>query len=267
MKWNSYQWFFIFWMVLHYAFMIVLTIYSVHNVELSIPSVNGNNATTLSEHFVYGFRWVSFVAGAFYGFIAVCLLSAKFRKKNKRSYFVHNLEYIIPMLMLSGTMIVDVLWSITEEHDNIPLILALICGWWLNVFFLSPIKHFSFFTELIKRVIIGDLFRFGLVILFVLFSFTAGMYIVFRGTGEEDFTSYGSTLMAMFKLGIGIDDIGVLYSARIPWVAITIFIVYTVFTYLLMLNALIAMMSQTCSLVLEDPQWRIQQRTIYFSLN
>lgn len=264
MKWNSYQWIFILWMVVHYAFMIVLTIYSVYNVELSIPNVNGSNATTLSKHFVYGFRWVSFVAGALYGFIAVCLLSAKFRKKNKLSYFVHNLEYIIPMLILSVTMIVDVLWSITEEHDNIPLIFALICGWWLNVFFLSPIKHFSFFTELIKRVIIGDLFRFGLVILFVLFSFTAGMYIVFRGTGEEDFTSYGRTMMSMFKLGIGVDDIGVLYSARIPWVAVTIFIVYTVFTYLLMLNALIAMMSQTCSLVLEErfPQWRIQQLSV-----
>lgn len=71
-------------------------------------------------------------------------------------------------------------------------------------------------------------------------------------------------MMSMFKLGIGVDDIGVLYSARIPWVAITIFIVYTVFTYILMLNALIAMMSQTCSLVLEErfPQWRIQQLSV-----
>ncbi|XP_052673739.1 uncharacterized protein LOC128155893 [Crassostrea angulata] len=95
-------------------------------------------------------------------------------------------------------------------------------------------------------------------------SVSAGMYIVFRGTGEDDFTSYRSTMMAMFKLGIGINDISVLNSARIPWVAVTIFIVFTVFTYLLMLNALIAMMSQTCSLVLEErfPQWRIQQLSI-----
>lgn len=93
------------------------------------------------------------------------------------------------MLILSVTMILDVVWSLIEEHDNIPLIVALICGWWLNIFFLYPIKHFSFFTELIKQVIIGDLIRFGLVILFGLFSFSAGMYIVFRGTGEDDFSS------------------------------------------------------------------------------
>lgn len=106
--------------------------------------------------------------------------------------------------------------------------------------------------------------RFGLVILFGLFSFTAGMYIVFRGTDIEEFSSYESTMMAMLKLGIGIDDIGVLYSARIPWAAITIFIVFTTFTYILMLNALIAMMSQTCSNVSEDrfPLWRIQQLSV-----
>lgn len=264
MKWSTYQWFFISWMILHYAFMTLLTIYSVHNVELGIPSAHGNNATTLSKDFVYGFRWVSLGAGVFYGSIASCLLIAKFRKTNMMDYFTHNLEYIIPMMILAITMIIDVMWSIVEDHDNIPIIIALISGWWLNVFFLSPFQEFSFFTELIKRVITGDLMRFGLVILFGLFSFTAGMYIVFRGTDIEDFSSYESTMMAMLKLGIGIDDIGVLYSARIPWAAITIFIVFTTFTYILMLNALIAMMSQTCSNVSEDrfPLWRIQQLSV-----
>lgn len=244
--------------------MIFLTMYSVLNVELGIPSMHGSNATTFSVNFVYGFRWVSLVAGILYAFIVGCLVLAKFRKKYISTYFFHNMEYIFPMLILSVTIIIDVLWSFIEVHDNIPLIIALICGWWLNVFFLSPYKKFSFFTELIKQVIIGDLFRFGLVILFELLSFTAGMYIVFRGTDEEDFSSYGSTMMVMFKLGIGIDDISVLYSARIPWAAVTIFILFTTLTYILMLNALIAMMSQTCSSVSEErfPQWRIQQLSI-----
>lgn len=263
-KWSTYQRFFFSWMILHYAFMALLTIFSVYNVELGFPSAHGNNATTLSKEFVYGFRWVSLGAGVFYGFIAICLLIAKFRKTNIKDYIKHNLEYIIPMMILSITLIIDVLWSIVEDHDSIPIIIALISGWWLNIFFLSPFQEFSFFTELIKRVITGDLIRFGLVILFGLFSFTAGMYIVFRGTDKEDFLSYGRTMMAMLKLGIGIDDIGVLYSARNPGAAITIFIVFTTFTYILMLNALIAMMSQTCSSVSEDrfPLWRIQQLSV-----
>lgn len=252
MKWSTYQWFFISWMILHYVFMTLLTKYSVYNVELGKPSVHGNNATTLSMDFVYGFRWVSLGAGVFYGSIASCLLIAKFCKRNMTDYFSHNLEYIIPMIILAITMIIDVMWSIVKDHDNIPIIIALISGWWLNIFFLSPFREFSFFTELIKRVITADLMRFGLVILFGLFLFTAGMYIVFRGTDIEEFSSYEKTMMAMLKLGIGIDDIGVLYSARIPWAAITIFIIFTTFTYILMLNALIAMMSQTCSNVSED---------------
>lgn len=264
MKWSTYQWFFISWMILNYVFMTLLTKYSVYNVELGKPSVHGNNATTLSMDFVYGFRWVSLGAGVFYGSIASCLLIAKFCKRNMTDYFSHNLEYIIPMIILAITMIIDVMWSIVKDHDNIPIIIALISGWWLNIFFLSPFREFSFFTELIKRVITADLMRFGLVILFGLFLFTAGMYIVFRGTDIEEFSSYEKTMMAMLKLGIGIDDIGVLYSARIPWAAITIFIIFTTFTYILMLNALIAMMSQTCSNVSEDrfPLWRIQQLSV-----
>lgn len=68
MKWSTYQWFFISWMILHYVFMTLLTIYSVYNVELGIPSAHGNNATTLSKDFVYGFRWASL--DVFYGSIA-----------------------------------------------------------------------------------------------------------------------------------------------------------------------------------------------------
>lgn len=258
MKWKRYQFFFGLLMLFHYVFVILLTTYSVYNVCIS---VNGNKTTTWENEFVSAFRWVSFCAGVLYFFIAISILITKiFKKRN----ILHNLEYIIPMMILAVSMIVDVLWSIAEEHDNIPLIVAVICGWWLNVFFLSPFKYFSFFTELIKRVIIGDLIRFGLVIVFILVSFSAAMFIAFRGTEKEDFASFSSTMMAMFKLGVGIEDISVISSARIPVVATVIFIVFTVFTYLLMLNALIAMMSQTCSLVLEEqyPQWRLQQLSV-----
>ncbi|XP_022322031.2 transient receptor potential cation channel subfamily V member 5-like [Crassostrea virginica] len=262
-KWEKYKWIFRIWMAVHYIFMVMLTIYSVENVKISIPNANGTNASTTSKNFVSGFRWISFTVGLLYFFIAICLLVAKSRKNNK-DYRFHNLEYIIPMLVMSVAMNADAVWSAKGISNNIPLICALICGWWLNVFFLSPIEHFSFLTVMIKRVIIGDLFRFGLVIFFGIISFTAGMYMMFRGTNEDDYTTYGSTMMAMFKLGIGIADVSVLYSARIPWMAITIFILFTIFTYLLMLNALIAMMSQTCSLVFEErfPLWRIQQLSV-----
>lgn len=136
MKWDIHKWVFLSLMILYYLFIIFLTIYSVCNVELGIQKVNGNNASLFSEIFVYGFRWVSFCCGSLNGFIGFRLLSAKFRKKNIIFYFTHNLEYITPMLILSVTMILDVVWSLIEEHDNIPLIVALICGWWLNIFFL-----------------------------------------------------------------------------------------------------------------------------------
>ena len=243
--------------------MVLLTIYSVENVKINIPIANGTNASTTSENFVSGFRWISFTVGCLYALIAICLVGAKFRKNNYEDYLLHNLEYIIPMFVLSGSLIADAVCSTIGISNNIPLICALICGWWLNVFFLSPIEKFSFLTVMMRRAFIGDLFRFGLLIFFGIISLTAGMYIMFRGTDVDDYTTYGRTMMAMFKVGIGMDDVGALYSAHNPWMAITIYVLFIMFT-LLMMNALIAMMSETCSQVFDErfPLWRIQQLSV-----
>ncbi|CAG2219787.1 unnamed protein product [Mytilus edulis] len=134
-----------------------------------------------------------------------------------------------------------------------------------------------FFTELIRRVIVGDLLRFAVIISSMLVAFTAGIYAPFVGeVGSEQntskyqeavtehFDSFGGAMLTMFKLMLGLDDFGVLNEARIPGLAITLYIVFALLTYVLLMNSLIAMMSQTCAVVLEDryPQWRLQQLSV-----
>lgn len=123
-------------MIFYYVFMILLMINSVYNVELGFFSVYGNNVIMLFKDFVYGFWWVFFGVGVFYGLIVSCLLIVKFCKMNMMDYFIYNLEYIILMMILVIIMIIDVMWFIVEDNDNIFIIIVLIFGWWLNVFFL-----------------------------------------------------------------------------------------------------------------------------------
>ncbi|CAG2191053.1 unnamed protein product [Mytilus edulis] len=85
---------------------------------------------------------------------------------------------------------------------------------------------------------------------------------------NEHFSSFGGAMLTMFKLMLGLDDFGVLNEARFPGLAIALYIVFALLTYVLLLNSLIAMMSQTCAVVLENryPQWRLQQLSVVLFL-
>ena len=269
-KWSRYRYLFAAWLILHFAFMIMYTVFGVERARIFERHGNSSSVSDSSFNgYVLAFQWFALCVGILYCIICCLLLTAKLRRKHWTSYFFHNLEYILPLLICSLAIVVDVI--VTQYvPESFALILALIFGWWFCVFFLSPFRMFSFFAEMVKRVIIGDMLRFGLIITFELIAFTAGMYIVFRGSPveEEGFESVGDTLLTMFKLGIGLGDIEKLYSAKDAWAAVLLFVLFLVFTYLLMLNALIAMMSQTCALVLEEryPQWRIQQLSVILLL-
>ena len=97
--------------------------------------------------------------------------------------------------------------------------------------------------------------RFSTIIVLELLAFSVAMYITFVATPgplPEGFRHLGTTCMTMFKLMLGLTDVEVLYDAAQPWLAIALFVLFVLLTYILMLNALIAMMSNTCSLVSEN---------------
>lgn len=94
----------------------------------------------------------------------------------------------------------------------------------------------------------ADFAPFALVYFCLLISFTTIMFMLFRGTdGVEEFDTFGSSLLAMFKLGVGLNDIGMLNQARTPELAYILFIVYVILSFIQLFNALIAVMSQTFS--------------------
>lgn len=97
--------------------------------------------------------------------------------------------------------------------------------------------------------------RFSSVIALEVVAFSAAMYITFlRSPGQppEEFKDYTRTILTMFQLMLGLSEIEVLYQAHDPWLAILLFVLYVLLTYALMLNALIALMSNTCSVVSEN---------------
>ena len=284
-KWLHYRRFYYGWMLFHVLFMIVLTVYSVLRADDIVVQYDSSPTTTVSQThvnssdshhrttFLVVYRYIYLIIGIIYFFQEV--LHLMFRVKtwelDQLVNVLHNSSYRIILLLFSLSLIVDfILCQAVSSYENYSLVIALITGWWFSIFFLRAQKKFSFFTVMIQKVIFGDMLRFSIIISLALVSFTAGIYMAFKGSlnlsaeASEDLNSYGSTMLLLFQLMLGLGDISSLYQARQPWMAMTLFIIFVLLSYVLMFNALIAMMSQTCMLVSQNRnvQWRVQQLSI-----
>lgn len=279
-KWIFYRRFYYGWMLFHLLFMTVLTVYSVLRaddiaVQSASTQVNTSSATD-SHHrsrFLEVYRYLYLIVGVVYIFQEIyhLLFQVKTYDLVQILNVLHNGSYRIILLLFSLSLVIDfILCQTLLDYENYSLVIALITGWWFTIFFLRAQKKFSFFTVMIQKVIFGDMLRFSIIISLALISFTAGIYMAFKGAlnlsedESEDLSSYGSTMLLLFQLMLGLGDISALYRARQPWMAVTLFIIFVLLSYVLMFNALIAMMSQTCTLVSQNRnvQWRVQQLSI-----
>ena len=126
--------------------------------------------------------------------------------------------------------------------------------------------QFSFFTVMIQKVLIEDMFRFSIIITMKLIAFTTGLFIAFRDqtTDDDTVTSYSTPSVHMFKMMFGFTALDVLFQAPSPWFAVGLYITFILLTYVLMINSLIAMMSNTCTVVSQyrEVQYRVQQLSV-----
>lgn len=103
---------------------------------------------------------------------------------------------------------------------------------------------------MIQAGVLEDFVPFASVYLGLLVSLTTIMFMLFRGTDDvEEFETFLGSLLAMFKLGVGLNDIGMLSQARNLELAYTLFVVYIILSFIQLFNAFFAVMSQTFSKV------------------
>lgn len=133
-------------------------------------------------------------------------------------------------------------------YENYCLIISVIIGWYLLLFFLRVFKTFSFFTVLILQVL-SDLIKFSVVMGILLIGFSTAMFMIMQGaqTDQEEFSNFSEAFVTMLNIMLGIGDITTLFNARSPAAAILIFVMFVLLTTILLLNALIAMMSNSCT--------------------
>ncbi|GFO36277.1 transient receptor potential cation channel subfamily v member 1 [Plakobranchus ocellatus] len=184
----------------------------------------------------------------------------------------HNGQYRLLLFVNALALGVDSVWFLLSPRTNhkTPMILALLSGWWFSTFFLRPFKKFSFFTVMLIKVLLGDMLRFFTIIIIALASFTMAMHLLFLNSQKlpKEFESLPYACLTMFKLMLGLTELEILEAADPAWLAVTLFVVYVLLTYVLLINSLIAMMSNTCSEIAGQKanQWKIQRLSVILFL-
>ena len=257
-KWMAYRIPLFIWMILHFIFMTLLTTFSINKAELLFCFQNNPTMCDIGVDFI-ALSVMNVLFGLIYfTFAVVCIIKLIDRctkgPKINLSLMYHNLDYVVCLFVLSLAILAEAVLIFLKIHWDYHLAFALICGWYFMLYFSPFSKNLVSFTHMIKKGFLEDFVPFGLVFLYLLVSFTGVMHVLFLGIDEEvqEFSTFLNSILTMFNLGVGLNNIEVLNKARIPWLAYTLFVVFTIFSFIHLFNALVAVMSQTFSDVHTD---------------
>ena len=279
-KWDMYRLYFYPWFILHFIYMCILTWYGIERSRQN-ENVEGGFDIHRNPNYVRDMCYDGFgialgiidvVVGIVYLLEAVTRLMRRRMPWTLRSFTnpYGNGTFQI-MFVLFGTLLITdfPLAILAPSYENYLLMVAVIIGWFLMLFFLRALRPFSFFTVMIQKVLIGDLFRFFVILSCELVGFSTAMYMAMQGASEIDseFANFGRVVVSMFKLMVGLGEVNLIYQTRHPVLVILLFIIFIIMTTILMINSLIAMLSRTCTDLVEnvgtmsarDMHWKLQK--------
>jgi hypothetical protein len=267
-KWKRYRSYFWGWLVCHLVFMIFLSVAAAYRSEI-IESVPGTRSVTYvnlvsEDAFVTSVSIMGVIIASLYISIEIVRIKmSRFTSKSSteiikriQSFFSQYSKNMFRFyfVLFSLLLIIDFVFALItakekfNKYENYCLIFSVLIGWYLVLFFIQVFEIFSFYTVLIQRVI-TDMFMFGLLMGLFLLPFSIAMFMVMQGaeTDSEDFNNIPKTMVKMFTIMLGIGEFNVLFKAREPVLAIIVFVLFVLLTTLLLLNALIAVMSNSCT--------------------
>ncbi|XP_028280213.1 transient receptor potential cation channel subfamily V member 6 [Parambassis ranga] len=140
---------------------------------------------------------------------------------------------------------------------------CLVLGWCNVMFFARGFEMLGPYVIMIQKIIFGDLTRFMWLSFIVLVSFSTSLWMVYM-TQEVGsipaYRSYAITLFSLFELSVGLIDLPVDHTIFTPPIVHVLHVTFSVVSYILLLNLLIAMMSDTHWRVAQerDELWRTQ---------
>ncbi|KAK0060401.1 transient receptor potential cation channel subfamily V member 4 [Biomphalaria pfeifferi] len=161
----------------------------------------------------------------------------------------NNNLYRVLLVLFAVVLFLDCFLYYFKHDSNDVFVIVLLSGAWFFMFFLKGSEKFASYIVLFQKVLFGDFLRFGAIICIEFIAFTFAMYIVLKGNGNvEEFSTFENTTLTMFGYMLGLKDLEILVNveAGSQHLVAVIYVLFILTTYLLLINSLIAMLSNTC---------------------
>ncbi|XP_077150332.1 transient receptor potential cation channel subfamily V member 3-like isoform X5 [Ranitomeya variabilis] len=147
--------------------------------------------------------------------------------------------------------------------------IAVALGWINMLFYTRGFQALGIYSVMIQRVILNDVLKFLLVYILFLFGFGVALASLMEHCAEgnvcSSYNSFRTSTVELFKLTIGLGDLDLQQDSKYPTLFLLLLIVYVILTFVLLLNMLIALMSETVDALSKESEniWRLQRaRTI-----
>uniref|UniRef100_A0A8C7GKM5 Transient receptor potential cation channel, subfamily V, member 6 n=1 Tax=Oncorhynchus kisutch TaxID=8019 RepID=A0A8C7GKM5_ONCKI len=149
------------------------------------------------------------------------------------------------------------------QGEAVVMAVCLVLGWSNVMFFARGFQMLGPYVIMIQKIIFGDLTKFMWLSFIVLMGFSTSLWMVYMTQDPDSLPAYRSfpiTLFSQFELSVGLIDLPVDHTITTPPIVHVLHCTFSVVSYILLLNLLIAMMSDTHWRVAQerDELWRTQ---------
>ncbi|XP_029467172.1 transient receptor potential cation channel subfamily V member 1-like [Rhinatrema bivittatum] len=185
--------------------------------------------------------------------------------------------YCEALFLLQSTVLLcsGIMYLAGYEEYVALMVFSLVVGWVNMLYYTRGFQQTGIYSVMIQKTILRDILRFLFVYIVFLFGFAAAL-VTLNGRapaetgnstsseGSEDHGNYGGlyiTSLELFKFTIGMGDLEFNDNLKFKHFFMFLLILYVVLTYILLLNMLIALMSDTVNKVSNESKsiWKLQR--------
>uniref|UniRef100_A0A8C3SAM2 Transient receptor potential cation channel subfamily V member 2 n=1 Tax=Chelydra serpentina TaxID=8475 RepID=A0A8C3SAM2_CHESE len=183
-----------------------------------------------------------------------------------------------PSLLQAFSLLLSAVLYIVGSEDYVPMmVFSLLLGWVNMLYYTRGFQWTGIYCVMIQKTILRDLLRFLMVYVIFLFGFAAALVTltgdappafqnesVTQEDGDKGHVVYSgllSTSLELFKFTIGMGDLEFQEHVKFKYFVMLLLLLFVILTYILLLNMLIALMSETVTNVSGDSKsvWKLQR--------
>ncbi|XP_062816424.1 transient receptor potential cation channel subfamily V member 2 isoform X1 [Anolis carolinensis] len=184
------------------------------------------------------------------------------------------------LFLQSLALLLSAITYLSGLEEYVPLmVFSLLLGWVNMLYYTRGFQQTGIYIVMIQKAILRDLLHFLMVYVIFLFGFATAL-VILTGTaphgaapnaslvpaGGDDgdkvrYTGLLTTSLELFKFTIGMGELEFHENVRFKYLVMLLLLLFVVLTYILLLNMLIALMSETVTNVSGFSQsvWKLQR--------